>query len=291
MEPSTGESTISVVIPAHNAERWISRSIASVLSQTSPASEIIVIDDGSTDDTLSRIRQMVNSGVKVVQQKNAGVSTARNHGAEVATSLYIAFLDADDEWDSTFLSTVHDLIRRFPSASLFTTAYRLRFPKGPDVETSVTSLKSKSIIPGKDYFKYTSDNAFIHTSGVVVPRAKFLKIGGFNKRFAFGEDGELWARIAMSGVIAYYNQPKFTFYQTGAGGKPRFQKPLTIDPVLLFVSAEIESSQDDKQLTRSLKNFRVHYSHRIVYGLIRSGGWKNAELYMRANNTPRIGSA
>ena len=88
---------ISVVIPAYNAEQHIGRAIDSVLAQTRPADEIIVIDDGSTDATAEVIRSF-GDRVTLIQQKNAGVSVARNTGIEAATGDWIAFLDADDEW-------------------------------------------------------------------------------------------------------------------------------------------------------------------------------------------------
>ncbi|MHC5141971.1 MAG: glycosyltransferase family 2 protein, partial [Planctomycetota bacterium] len=88
---------ISVVIPAYNAEKHIARAIESVLAQTRPADEVIVIDDGSSDATAEVVRSFGDK-VIFIQQENAGASVARNAGIEAATSDWIAFLDADDEW-------------------------------------------------------------------------------------------------------------------------------------------------------------------------------------------------
>ncbi|MHC5083841.1 MAG: glycosyltransferase family 2 protein, partial [Planctomycetota bacterium] len=88
---------ISVVIPAYNAEATVARAINSVLAQTRPADEIIVVDDGSTDNTAEVVRSF-GEAVIFIQQENAGVSVARNKGIETATGDWIAFLDSDDEF-------------------------------------------------------------------------------------------------------------------------------------------------------------------------------------------------
>ena len=92
---------ISVVIPAHNAARFLAEAVASVRAQTRPAAEIIVVDDGSTDETAPLAAQL---GVKVITQKQAGAGAARNHGAEAATGQWLAFLDADDLWGADKLA-------------------------------------------------------------------------------------------------------------------------------------------------------------------------------------------
>src|SRR5665213_1535655 len=90
--------TVSVVIPAYNAELFIARAIDSVLSQTTPVSEIIVIDDGSTDSTLDLVRGYGDK-VRLIAQSNGGPARARNVGVAISSGKYVAFLDADDWWD------------------------------------------------------------------------------------------------------------------------------------------------------------------------------------------------
>ncbi|MHC5139531.1 MAG: glycosyltransferase family 2 protein, partial [Planctomycetota bacterium] len=93
----TEKLTISAVIPAYNAAKYIARSIDSVLAQTHPVDEIVIVDDGSTDNTAAIIKDYGDK-VRYIHQPNAGVSAARNTGIEAATGNWIAFLDADDEW-------------------------------------------------------------------------------------------------------------------------------------------------------------------------------------------------
>ena len=89
---------ISVVIPAYNREKTIKRCIDSAMRQTYAASEIIVVDDGSTDKTLNIIEKEYNGAVRVIKQKHKGAQAARNAGIRIAQGEYIAFLDSDDEW-------------------------------------------------------------------------------------------------------------------------------------------------------------------------------------------------
>ena len=94
---SANSIRISAVIPAYNCEKYIGRAIQSVLSQTRPVDEIIVVDDGSTDTTAEIVRSFGDK-VKLIQQENAGECAARNTGIKAASCQWVAFLDADDEW-------------------------------------------------------------------------------------------------------------------------------------------------------------------------------------------------
>jgi glycosyltransferase involved in cell wall biosynthesis len=100
---------ISVVIPTYNRARLIARAIESVLGQTRKADEIIVIDDGSTDDTRQRVEPYLSS-IRYIYQKNAGASASRNHGVEAATYPWVAFLDSDDLWTDTHLERMERAI-------------------------------------------------------------------------------------------------------------------------------------------------------------------------------------
>ena len=116
--------TITVVIPAYNSEKYIARAIDSVLTQTHKPDEIIVVDDGSTDNT-SEIARKYEPSVKLIQQQNAGASVARNTGIEAATSEWIAFLDADDEWLPEKLKLQTEHLKRNPHLQ-WTTANFIR---------------------------------------------------------------------------------------------------------------------------------------------------------------------
>src|SRR5205814_441931 len=105
-EPSDAMSApgVSVVIPAYNYARFLPKAIESALAQSHPSLEIIVVDDGSTDDTQAVVAQYTGPRVRCVRQQNAGLSAARNTGIREARFPYVAFLDADDEWHPNFLA-------------------------------------------------------------------------------------------------------------------------------------------------------------------------------------------
>ncbi len=94
---TTTTATVSVVIPTFNRASVVTRALESVLLQTRPPDELLVVDDGSTDDTAERVRAEL-PGVRVIEQENRGVSAARNAGIRAATGTWIALLDSDDEW-------------------------------------------------------------------------------------------------------------------------------------------------------------------------------------------------
>ncbi|HDR8111751.1 glycosyltransferase family 2 protein [Bacillus thuringiensis] len=100
---------ISIVIPLYNKEHYIKRAIKSIIGQTFQNYEIIVIDDGSEDNSCNMVRSFQDSRIQLIQQKHSGVAAARNRGIESARADIIAFLDADDEWQPTFLETICSL--------------------------------------------------------------------------------------------------------------------------------------------------------------------------------------
>ena len=105
--------TVSAVIPAYNAGKYVGRAIESVLAQTHKADEIIVVNDGSSDDT-AEVVERFGGAVRFIRQENAGASVARNTGIEAATSEWIAFLDADDEWLPNKLKLQTEHLERNP---------------------------------------------------------------------------------------------------------------------------------------------------------------------------------
>ncbi len=174
--------TISVIIPAYNAEATIARTLQSILAQTVLPHEIIVIDDGSRDRTCQIVQTFVPH-VKLIKQPNAGPAAARNHGVRVATGEWIAFLDSDDAWVPEKLETQAAVLE--PGVGLSHT-YTLQ-----------------------DRFRYDDDlnfdilwkHNYIGTSTVIANKALFEQVGGFveSRDFIGAEDYNLWLRLAATG--------------------------------------------------------------------------------------------
>jgi glycosyltransferase involved in cell wall biosynthesis len=195
----------SIVIPLYNKEKDISSTILSVLAQTYENYELIIVDDGSTDQSLDVVYGFNDSRIRVYSIQNVGVSTARNFGIDKASNKYVALLDADDTWDRYFLESMQKMISLFPDAALYGSAY-----------TIVT--KEKSIIVDycfpqeyigciDNYFKIAVRNILFTSSSVVLNKVKFRSIGGFDSGLKKGEDLDLWIRMALHFPVAYYNIP------------------------------------------------------------------------------------
>lgn len=196
---------VSVVIPLYNKSPYIARALNSVLAQTFQDFEVIVVDDGSTDDGAAVVRGFDDPRIRLIQQENRGVSAARNRGIEAARAELVAFLDADDEWLPGHLEVLLRLRDKYPEAGGYGTAY-LRKLKG-----SATHVAPFSDIPREpwegllpSYFKAAALGAPpISASTVAIPRCILKEMGGFNTDAWWGEDTDLWGRIALKYPIAF----------------------------------------------------------------------------------------
>ena len=194
---------ISVVIPLYNKQSCIRSTIESVLNQTYSDFELIVVDDGSTDDGASVVAELSDPRIHLVRKANGGVSSARNAGIRQATSEYIAFLDGDDLWEPEFLEEVNKMITDFPEAGIWGTSYFF-LKQG-------TKFSAGKPLP--DGFYGIIDNsswnlAHVYCSTAVCCRKSALEeIGGFDERIAYGEDTEVWWRIMLRHPAAYSNRP------------------------------------------------------------------------------------
>lgn len=196
---------VTVVIPLYNKAPHIARAINSVLSQTFRDFEIIVVDDGSTDNGAEIVQGFGDIRIRLIRQENLGVSAARNRGIEDAKAELIAFLDADDEWLPRFIETILRLRTLFPDAGLYGTAYEVHFP-GSIVHRVYCKNAGERIL--SSYFgelvKY--GNLIFNSSSFAAPKQVFIRVGGYPKGVNWNEDGVLWGKIALQFSIAYSPQ-------------------------------------------------------------------------------------
>jgi len=188
--------SISVVIPAYNVEAFLSRAIESVLAQTLPPREIIIVDDGSTDRTAEVARRFGHK-IRYIRQENGGASAARNRGIEEARCAYVAFLDADDEWLPGHLERAAEVLGRHPELRWFAAAYKRVFLSG---EERVDTVPPEKLVDGaylQDYCEATAEGLGLWTGTMVIRRDVLLEVGGFDTRFAVGEDLDLFFRIGL----------------------------------------------------------------------------------------------
>lgn len=198
----------SIVIPLYNKAEYISASINSVLQQSFQDYEIIVINDGSTDESVGNIESLASDKVSIYNQENSGVSIARNNGVKFSKGEFIAFLDADDLWKRNHLETLKESIQAFPNAGLYCTNYDINYNGNYTKPAQFNFTYSNAPILLKDFFLASLKDTVVWTSAVCISRQKFLDLGMFNPLYVTGQDLDLWIRIALKDTIVFH--PKQT---------------------------------------------------------------------------------
>jgi len=168
--------SISIIMSVFNKESFLNRSINSVLSQSFPNFELICINAGSSDNSLKILESYVDPRIKIYSQENLGISAAKNFGVSVSKYALIAFLDADDEWDSDYLNEIFYLYSNFPSCQAYITGYQCNYDNYNRIVV-VNSNNEKGIL--SDYFKYRLFGWGVHTSSMALLKSAFYEIGGF----------------------------------------------------------------------------------------------------------------
>jgi glycosyltransferase involved in cell wall biosynthesis len=199
---------ISVIIPACNSGSFIGDAIESALMQTYRPIELVVVDDGSTDNTRSVV-SIYSNKVRYVYQENRGVSAARNAGMALAKGEYIAFLDADDRWLPTKLEKQHGLFLKKPRLGLVHCAVYYWRPEHS--QNNIRKVKM-NVFEGNCYAKLCSGNG-ITTSSVVVRRKCIDLVGAFDETLSVSEDWDLWIRISRQFLLGYVAEPLALYRQ------------------------------------------------------------------------------
>lgn len=212
----------SVIIPLYNKAPYVKKALKSVFAQTYTDFELIIVDDGSSDNSLAVAKQSITDRcavdrctvdrhdgyrsalpVEIIEQANSGVSAARNNGVAASNGEYVAFLDADDWWEPTFLEEMAQLIEDYPEAGLYASNYMYYKPSKTHV--AVSNIETGYFNYPKSY--YEGGAMPIWTGATMIPRRVMDEMGGFPLGIKLGEDFLLWARIAMQYKVAFLNEP------------------------------------------------------------------------------------
>lgn len=203
----------SVIIPLYNKAPYVAKAIGSVLKQTFTDYELIIMDDGSKDDSFEVARKAIQgyNRCHLYKQMNAGVSMARNNAVALSQSDYLCFLDADDWWDPDFLLEMSKLIEEFPDAGIYGVGYTIVNETKHNTRVAPIGLepgfKRGFINYCKVYSKTNTDIAPLIIGSVSVPRPVFETMKGFTKGVKLGEDFILWIHIALNYKVAFFNKP------------------------------------------------------------------------------------
>ena len=257
--------TFSVIIPLYNKAPYVAKAIGSVLSQTFTDFELIVVNDGSTDDSATIAAQALigHANCKLIQQKNAGVSVARNNGVAASKGDYLCFLDADDWWEPTFLEEMVKLVDGFPEAGIYGSNYTIvneRKHKTRIARIGVEERFEKGYINYCQVYAKTM-NMPLWTGAVCVSKTVFEEMGGFPKGISLGEDFLLWIRIALKYNVALLNKP-LSFYNQDVEIKNRGVGHLHNPEChmlwnLGFLSLEEQTNPDYKILVDNLRTYAL----------------------------------
>lgn len=235
---------ISIIIPLYNKGEQISSTLQSVLNQTYQDFEIIIVNDGSTDNSDEKIREFSDPRIRVINQINSGVSRARNNGINEATGEFVALLDGDDEWEPDYLETQWNLINKYPQCDLYCTSYKMRSNERSEKIASINRIPFTSedgIL--SNYFEVAScSHPPICSISIAAKKSAFLSIGGFPIGIKSGEDLITWARLAARYKIAYSLKPLAIFNVEGYEMKER---PKRIPAEEDYVGQELVKLKDE----------------------------------------------
>ena len=260
----------SVIIPLYNKAAYIERAIQSILSQTFHEFELIVVDDGSTDDSfvqLSVISQQLSVNtpeiykkIRVIRQQNQGVSTARNNAVKLAKYDYIAFLDADDSWEPTYLEEMDSLIAAYPDAGIYGSSYFIvKNGKKRIAPIGVEEFFDRGLINYCQVYSKTLCMP-LWTGATILKKSIFEEEHGFKPELKLGEDFDLWIRVAIKHLVAFLNKPLANYHQD-------------VDPLNRAIGEKLYLPQEHMLFTDygELKNnpdFVYLYERLALYGLL-----------------------
>lgn len=200
---ATDKTLVSVVIPAYNAAWCLGRALDSVLAQTWPALEILVVDDGSSDATPA-VLERYGSRIRVIRQANAGMSAARNSGIAAARGALLAFLDADDWWRPEKVARQVSVLQARPEVGFCSTTAELSGPEGQRLGQWVCEHEAHELVEA-----LLAGSAPIAggASSVMVRREVLKRAGPFDPAMRGAEDPDLWIRLAALSPYAWLREP------------------------------------------------------------------------------------
>lgn len=262
----------SVVISVYNKEKYIADTLRSVLAQTFTDFEVVILNDGSTDNSESEILKFNDPRIRYFSKENQGASAARNFTIQQASTEYIALMDADDYWHPFYLEEQNRLINKFPQEAVFATATEIR-RNGKTFKSnySINTAKVDSVVI--DYFEGSQLDSVLLSISTVLKKDVFDNVGWYNPKIKSGEDTDLYVRIGLKYKIVFSpkicatyilrknslvnavknfdEKASFEAYEVYEKEKPALKKFLDLNRYSLCVLAKIEGNE-----VAFLKNFQ-----------------------------------
>lgn len=234
---------VSAIIPNYNYARYVGEAVESALGQTYPNIEVIVVDDGSTDNSLEVLEQY-RDRIKIIEQKNSGVCVARNRGVAESTGEYIAFLDADDVWLPEKIAVQMNEFEEAPEAAFANCGMQLIDLDGKPLGSLV---EGKSGNVSSTLLSFNEPATVGIASTGLVSRKMFETVGGFDSRLSTAADWDFCFRLSASGDFIFNPKPmvKYRMHSSNMHGNIAVMEK---DMVLCFDKAfsEVGEHQDHR---------------------------------------------
>ena len=263
---------ISVLLPTYQRACVLPRAIDSVLAQTFPVGEIIVVDDGSTDDTAAVVARYGPS-VRYLRQANAGAAAARNAGIAAAAGDWIAFLDSDDEWLPHKLQRQAEALDRCPHLRWCAAAY-VTCREGEDRPSRLPPPARRELdFRGYwgDYFTAAGRGVLFPTPGMLIETSLLREVGGFDAGLSEAEDLDLWGRVALlAPAIGYVAEPCFRIHPT-AGSLSQAGRRMRSLAASMEKTAGLAAVGSPGQLNRYLRYARPRAFRMLLKAAARNG--------------------
>lgn len=254
----------TVVIPLYNKEKQIRTTIQTVLEQTFQLYEILVINDGSTDGSIEEVQKFSDKRIRIISQKNAGVSAARNTGIENARYEWVAFLDADDLWEKDFLQEISVAILKYRDTSIFAT--------GRSTARNCKILRYQNPYLPKDgetnyinFFECLGNyDSPLHSSSIIIRQQLFSEKGFFKTGQRNYEDVDLWIRLCVNENVVVVNKP-LAIYVIQEGESASKLGYTAQDCVrMLNTYLEVRNKLKSNEDKRNLKAFYERHCNMVV---------------------------
>ena len=259
---------ISVIIPLYNKEDFIKEAVSSVLAQSFTNFELIIINDGSTDGSLSIVNTLDDERVKIISTENQGVGAARNLGIQNSINDWVAFLDADDYWQSSFLEELVKAMNDYPSNKIFVTG-RSRIYKDTIERYQNKYLPVDGTTKAINYYKIISKYLPpINSSNTIINKTYILENKGFNKNIKQYEDHDLWIRLCVNQPVVMVNKP-LSFYRK-TEEQTASNRLFGADDFCVYISTLLSVRQ---KLSDKDKKYFNRYVNRFVFFTFLKYNW------------------
>lgn len=249
----------SVIIPLYNKAPYIKRALDSVLVQSYTNFEIVVVDDGSSDGGEVIVSNINDNKIRLISQKNSGVSAARNKGASKSKNEYLAFLDGDDTWEPNFLIELVNLITNFPNAGIYGTSNSFIYPNGKKVAEDFSYLftsKDQGLL--EDYFGLFAQihKSPFSNSNICIPKKIYNEFGGYKLGVKLTEDSDLWCRIALKYDIAFSIKPLANYFVALEGSTHTSFEPKEFE-VSIMLKQKLKNKEIPEKYILSVKKLII----------------------------------